>query len=157
LILLQGFVVVFWCWILTWTIWYWTCSVISSKPPRKKLPSHSFLIIILHTLGAMFFEIWQTDWGSDVIVTSLKPKEGFHCCDGSHRMHVPCMFLSCMNAILIYLVWIFYFSSYSFPFCIFQHQAFRTSHPLYGTYNDVCNSGERWCPCWTGVVPASEP
>jgi hypothetical protein len=29
------------------------------------------------------------DWANNVIVASLDPKEGFHCCDGSHRMHVP--------------------------------------------------------------------
>ena len=85
------------------------------------------------------------DWANNVIVASLDPKEGFHCCDGSHRMHV-CIYVPvvheccpCLSSVDFFLFLILFVPF----FCIFQHQAFRTSHPLYGNYNAVCNSGER--------------
>jgi hypothetical protein len=62
------------------------------------------------------------DWANNVIVASLDPKEGFHCCDGSHRMHVPiyvpivhecCPCLSSVDFFISHLICSFFFVYFS--------------------------------------------
>jgi len=64
------------------------------------------------------------DWANNVIVASLDPKEGFHCCDGSHRMHVPiyvpvvhefCPCLSSVDFFLFLILFVPFFLYISAP------------------------------------------